>query len=108
MKLGSVCGGHNYWWSEVGGDGMVSLERPEMSGEPMMNFKARRNEPKFLVPMGMMCLVVAVLLQLFVNPSSAEGTRMVHFGSGMFYGLSLVFNFAGAISSGRQRGSDAG
>ena len=57
---------------------------------------------EYLGGAGALCLTLSILLERFVDSSPA-----VSFTSGMFIGLSLVFNIAFLISWRRNRGASA-
>ena len=58
-----------------------------------------------LMPIGMLCLAVGLLLPRIIHPASTAGADFQHAATGFLLGLSIVFNLAG-VWKGRQRSSD--
>ena len=48
-----------------------------------------------LMPIGMLCLAVGLMLSMIFHPATALGVNSIHFASGFLLGLSIVLNLAG-------------
>ena len=68
-----------------------------------MIFQNRMRDPKKLVPLATMCLVIAILLPMFFHPASQLGKNLSHGVSGALLGFSLVVNLWSARLMSRQR-----
>ncbi len=63
----------------------------------------RWNEPKSLLAVAMLCLVVAILWPNLFHPVTQLGKNLTHFACGMLLGISLVINLRGLWIKRRQR-----
>lgn len=63
----------------------------------------RPKDPNFLMPVGMMCLVIAVMLPWCLHPATQFGRDLSEGVRGMLFGLSLSLNVGSAIMIRRQR-----
>ena len=63
----------------------------------------RLNQSK-LMPIGMLCLAVGLMLSMIFRPAAAPGANWIHFASGFLLGLSIVLNLAGAWRRSKRSG----
>jgi len=60
-----------------------------------------KNSP--LMPLGMLCLAIGLMLPRIFHPAGQPGLNWIHFASGFLLGISIVFNLAGFWMRVRQR-----
>ncbi len=61
-----------------------------------MTFRNRMNEPKRLVPIATMCLVMGILLPMFFHPETQLVKNLSHAVAGMLLGFSIAVNLGAA------------
>ena len=66
----------------------------------------RLHRARFLMPAGMVCLALGLMLPRIFHPAGTPGVNWIHFGGGFLLGLSIVFNLAGFWVRARQRRCD--
>jgi hypothetical protein len=70
-----------------------------------MSFQNRMKDPRILMPIGMMCLLFAILGPMLFQPATQFGQNMLHGVRGFLFGLSITFNLFAALRIGRLRRS---
>ncbi len=71
-----------------------------------MIFRNGVKDPKKLVLLAMICLVISILLPMFFHPASQLGKNLSHGLSGALLGFSLTVNLWALRISSRQRRCD--
>jgi hypothetical protein len=61
----------------------------------------------FLIKVGLVCMVLGGILGVFLWSSAALPQRYVHFTTGFFCGIAIVFLIAGTGMKARQRSTNA-
>jgi hypothetical protein len=68
-----------------------------------MTFRNRIKNSRAIMPVGMICLVIGILLPMLFHPASKLGLDLSHGVRGMLFGLSIVLNLWAARLASRQR-----
>ena len=68
-----------------------------------MIFKNRMKNPRVLMPIGMMCLAIAIVFPWFLPATGKLGANLIHGARGLLFGISIVLNLASAMPMIRQR-----
>jgi hypothetical protein len=69
-----------------------------------MIFQNQLRNPRIFMPIGMMCLVLALLSQKFLHPATKFGQDWFDAVCGLLFGLSIGMNLMSMVLSARQRG----
>ena len=68
-----------------------------------MIFQNRLRNPRIFMPIGMMCLALALLSQRFLHPATKFGHDWFDGVCGLLFGLSIGMNLMSMVLSARQR-----
>jgi len=68
-----------------------------------MIFSKRPNDPRVLMPLGMLCLALAFILPRFFHPTGNFGPDFMDGLQGGLLGMSIGLNLFSAVVAGRQR-----
>jgi hypothetical protein len=74
-----------------------------MEWRNQMLLQSRTRHLKALMPIGMLCLAVAIMWPNFIHPSSQAGKNWMEGLRGMLFGISIALNLGWVWLANRQR-----
>jgi hypothetical protein len=82
--------------------GLASIDKFKKGDTPVI-FRSEAQKAKVMWRVGTFAISFALLLRVFVHPSTAPGTNWLHGISGFLVGISIVFNLGSVMIRNRLR-----